>query len=283
MRARSGGMTAMALGLLLAAAPAAAQAVVGRVVDHDTGSPLAGARVVLTAHDDSPGAPRTAALADSAGRFHLAVPYAGSWVVRAEVLGYTTSVSEPFVVTPEERVELEIRMAVRPIPVEPVAVVSRTSHVSADIRAFYARVQAGRRTGVGDFLTRAEIERAAGTKPSDLVRRLPGVRVTKPNGHAGTRTVVRFSRGCVPALYVDGSRINQYRIEDSLDEFVVSSNIEGIEVYRGVGHRVDGFYDDRGCGMILVWTRHGTRDGPDFTWGRFLVGASLVLGVLLLR
>ena len=277
---RSGWPLVLALGAWLTTGPASAQEAVGRVVDHATGAGVAGARVALL--DPTEDRSAAATLSDSAGRFHLDVPYAGSWVLTAEMLGYGEVVSEPVVVTPDERVELEIRMAVRPIPVEPVAVVSRAPHVSADIQAFYARVQQGRQTGVGDYITRGEIERTAASEPSDLIRQLPGVRVVTPNGHTGTPTVVRFSRGCVPAIYVDGSQVNQYRIRDTLDEFVVVSNIEGIEVYRGVGHKVGGFYDDRGCGLILVWTRHGTREGPEFTWSRFLMGASLVLGVLLL-
>jgi hypothetical protein len=268
---------------LLAPGPLVAQEVVGRVLDPTSGAGLAGAHVTLLDPASPDAGPRATALADSTGRFHLQVPHAGSWVVRADLLGYGRAASRPVVVTPEERVEVEIRMAVRPIPVEPVTVVSRTPHVSADIQAFYARAEAGRQTGIGDFITRAEIDRMSATEPSDLIRRLPGVRVVTPNGHTGTPTVVRFTRGCVPAIYVDGSQVNQYRIRDTLDEFVVASNIEGIEVYRGAGHKVGGFYDDRGCGLILVWTRHGTREGPEFTWGRFLMGASLVLGVLLIR
>lgn len=269
----------LTLALLLAAGPVPAQQVTGVVVDHPAGAPLRNVHVTLL---DLEQRQYDGVLTDSLGRFTLSPPAAGSWLVRAEHLGYTTTRSEPVSVSPGERVRIEIRLSTQPISVEPVVVVGRSPEGNADIEAFYDRVRYGRRTGLGTFVTRAEIEKSAALEPSDLLRRVPGVQVVARSGRVGSTSRIRV-RGCRPTVYVDGMPINHPGITGSLDELVPLTDIEGIEVYRGVGRTVDGYHDPNGCGLILVWTRRGTSDGPDSSWVRFLIGTALLLSVLFLH
>ena len=82
MRARTYGLRLATLTLaLLAAAPAAAQAVRGRVTEPGTDGPVAGAVVMLL---DANGARVTATLTDAQGAFALRAAGPGTYSLRAE-------------------------------------------------------------------------------------------------------------------------------------------------------------------------------------------------------
>lgn len=268
----------LALAVALVTTPIAAQEITGVVVDHVTGDPLSNARVTLLDIDRQQ---YREVLSDTLGRFLLVAPRPGSWLVMAQHLGYAAARSQPVSVAAGERVQLEIRLSMEPIPVDPVVVVGRTPEGNSQIEAFYDRVRQGRRSGLGRFITRAEIEKAAAVEPTDLVRRIPGIQVVGASGGVGSTTRI-MTRGCRPAVYVDGMLINHPGTMGSLDELVSLSDVEGIEVYSGPGHAVEG-YDNQGCGLIMVWTRRGTTDVHRSSWVRLLIGVSMFLGVLLLH
>lgn len=283
MRARRQPPTLIALGLWLVASAAAAQTqtMSGQVLDDQSGEPLEGVHLVLL---DTEGRNFGETFTNEMGGFRLVVPRAGEWLVSADLIGYGSVQSDPLEMKASERLILEIRMAVEAIPVEPVVVTSRVSHINADIQAFYNRVQRGRLSGLGHFVTREDVDRTAPTEPSDLLRTMPGLRVISGRTiYGGSKTGIQMSSGCIPAIYVDGTQINRFRASDTLDDFVAASSIEGIEVYRGAGQQVGRFHDSRGCGLVLVWTRRGTTDGSPLTWTRVLVGGSLILGIILLN
>lgn len=272
--------TLIALGLWLVASAAAAQNLNGRVLNDATDRPLEGVRVTLM---DEEGSPYAETFTDQEGWFSLPVPRPGSWVVRAELIGFAQVASDPVAATPDERVILEVRMAVEAVPVDPVVVTGRINTLNAQIRGFYDRVERGRRSGLGRFVTRADVVARSPSEPSDLLRGMPGVRITRRARSVGSGSAIRMSSDCVPAIYVDGSRINRFNgIADNLDDFVTASSIEGIEVYRGTGVQVGRFHDDGGCGLILVWTQRGSNEGPPFTWSRFAVGAGILALLFLL-
>jgi hypothetical protein len=81
----------LAVLLALAAAPAYGQAVSGEVRDADHDRPLPGARLLLL---DGDGVPVDSARADRSGRFRLAAPAAGSYVVLFRMDGWATVPSE---------------------------------------------------------------------------------------------------------------------------------------------------------------------------------------------
>lgn len=261
------------------AAPLAAQIIEGEVLAHDTGEPLHAVELTLL---DPAGEAVDTTLSDSAGEFRLEAPEPGVWRVAAELIGRGRVVSDSLQVDEGRALTLEIRMAVAPVQLdEPVVVVAEWSTMSPDIADFHRRRQRGERTGIGDFFHGEKIERRLGSRPTDLLRELPGVRVARSTRSGGQ--VVLMRGGCVPAIFIDGSQINRASTHESLDQYVSLQSIEGIEVYRGPQQPGGRFFDANGCGVILVWTKRGYfSDGP-FPWGKMLVGLALVAVLLVLR
>jgi Carboxypeptidase regulatory-like domain len=81
-----------AAALLALAAPAAAQAVIGELVERTTGAPVGGAVVVLL---DAEGTQRASALTGPTGVFALRAPAPGTYRLRAERVGYASTLSPP--------------------------------------------------------------------------------------------------------------------------------------------------------------------------------------------
>jgi hypothetical protein len=261
-------------------APLHAQVVAGTVLEETTGRYLVGARVTLL---DAQDVVHATELADSLGQFALQVPRAGSWILSVQLLGYEPLVTEAIPVDPAEMVVVEITLAVDAIPLEPLVVKTRRSMRSPDIQAFYDRRDRAGRSGFGNFVARDEIERGGATRPTDLVRSMAGVRIVR--GVPGRGAGIRMAGGCVPAIFIDGMRINRVSLHDSLDDYVTTLDIEGIEVYRGPTSQVGALHDPSGCGLVAVWTRRGEpHPGSGIGWRKMLtVGAILAVIIFILN
>lgn len=276
--------TPITLFLALAAAilplAAAAQSIQGDVVDDADERPLEGVRLFLLNEN---GEVVRETLSDEEGEFALQVPRSGDWLVLADLIGYGDVHSDPVEVGPVERVSVKIRMAVQAVALEPLVVVGRVTHATGDLAGFYDRMERGRRSGLGRYLSRPEIEERLAILATDLFRGQASVR-TIP-GRAGRGHALRMAGGCAPAIFIDGSYINRFNPDDSLDDFVTVQSIEGIEIYRGAMSHVDRFHDPRGCGLILVWTRRGVPDGEGkpFSWKRLAAGVALLGALFLLK
>jgi hypothetical protein len=259
------------------AAQIAAQALEGVVKEEATGAGLPGAEVVL--RDAEEGTLIDRAVTDEEGRFMVAFGTHRAVTLTVSRLGYHTFASDPIAVGAGERLSIEIRLGVDAIPIDPLVVTDRSRRYPPDVQAFYDRLERGRRTGDGHYISRAEIEVAFPSRPTDLLRSMAGVRVAR--GRAGSGELVHMRGGCIPSIYIDGAHINRFDTRLSLDDHVAAGSIEGIEVYRGSGRLVGHMHDPRGCGLILVWTRRGERDATSIPWRT--VGVVLVaLAALLL-
>jgi hypothetical protein len=107
------------LGLLLCAAPAAAQTLDGRAVEHETRRPVAAAFVVML---DSAGTPVAAAWADSAGAFSVAAPGPGTFALKVQHARRGRTVTRGVPLGAGQTVAVEVRMAPRaPAPESRVA------------------------------------------------------------------------------------------------------------------------------------------------------------------
>lgn len=98
---RSRILPAAFLAALLAAVPAAAQTVQGRLVD-PAGAPVSQVLVVLL---DGSGRQVAESLTDRAGGYTLRAPAAGRYALRAERVGFAATVSPPFELAAGERAE----------------------------------------------------------------------------------------------------------------------------------------------------------------------------------
>ncbi|MEO8622169.1 MAG: carboxypeptidase regulatory-like domain-containing protein [bacterium] len=112
------------------------------------------------------------------------------------------------------------------------------------------------RSGVGKYLSAADISRRQPTVTSDLFRMLPGVRIVADTEGFDRKIYVRghMADWCTAAIYVD-SQFLPNMTADELDNWVQPKNIKGIEVYSGLGAPPQFQEAMKGCGSIVIWTK----------------------------
>ena len=250
----------------------AAQGIIGRVVDTQTGQPITAARVSL---QDAGGTEIQFASSDSLGAFRLTTGR-GQYQLHAERIGYQPITTARISVENRELVQIELRMNARAVEVEPLIVVARTLVASPKMSGFNERLLTGRRTGIGTFVTRDKLdEKTLPFVTSYLAD--AGVRVI---GEGGKATVVARTN-CAYRIWVDGVRTYDELINNAINP----QDIEGIEIYRSDSDVPPQYSSAEGgyCGAIVFWTRDG-RDGTNGFWRALLIGAaSVTIGLLLLQ
>lgn len=108
---------ALAVLLLLLALPLRAQTVAGRVVEAESGLPVPGAVVQLL---DGGGARVAAVLADSAGRYRLSAPAAGTYALRAERVGFATAAAATVTLADGQTLARDVRAESRRVVLDAV-------------------------------------------------------------------------------------------------------------------------------------------------------------------
>jgi hypothetical protein len=255
----------------MAAGPAVAQTVGGRVVSGDRDpQPVAGALVILL---DSTGVAHRAVLTDALGRYVLSAPAPGSYMLQVRRAGNTAVATEPFLLVGAATAHLDLRLAPRVYTLKPVTVVSDAASAPVGMLAgFYQRMA----RGWGSYITREEIRKRGARQISELLYGRPDVRVIRRSELQSTvRVGTELSRlnvgplslgedgtpqlaadaplPCSPMMYVDGVAFG--RADDVLDQ-VGPTDIEGIEIYRRATEVPPEFGGLQArCGVILVWTR----------------------------
>lgn len=134
--------------------------------------------------------------------------------------------------------------------------------------------EARRAQRIGHFLTREELQKQDYRRLSDILARVPGIRVIRGGGgHAWVTTArgassgrlrgdaMRGARtGCYSDVYVDNTAM--YYTPSSLPLFDIStispSAIEAIEFYSGPA-QIPGEFSktNASCGVLVIWTRRG--------------------------
>jgi hypothetical protein len=241
-------MRPILVSLLLAAsaAPSAAQAVHGRVLERGTDRPVASAVVELRAN----GEVRAQARTFDDGSFVLNVPGAGVYRVAAARLGYESLISDDLRIERLDSVALVIRMISSAVGLEPVA--ARGRRVPARLIGFYERSGRARQ---GHFLNREVIDQARATRTTDLLRRIPGLQF-RPNRKGSF--AIRGRGGCEPLVFIDGIEASAFGTTLTVDELVRPGDLEGIEVYGAAAIPPQFMRNHPGneCGAVLIWTRY---------------------------
>lgn len=253
----------------------------GRVTDN-VGQPLEGARVYLEKH------PQEAVLTGETGSFVLRSPGPGGMLLFVQRIGYNAQVlrinvgtsgwSGTIALAPGAFVLPEIRVAARYAKPERYAGTTRYDDIFHRMRL-----------GGGTLIRREDIERWNPGRTVELLRTVPGAKVSiQPPGHP-QGTAVAFVRcnefpprinvfvdgirqmpsmmdlSSVPSGIVEVSQLKAtdpnwyYRVMSIIGEILerISPNeIEMIEVYRGIGSLPPEFAGDA-CAAIAIWTRHG--------------------------
>jgi hypothetical protein len=192
------------------------------------------------------GAPRVDVSADD-GAFDLPGVPAGTRVLIARRIGFRPE-SVTVTVVPDSVVTVRIRLRSTVQQVAPVVITaSRVRHVGR-LRGFNER----RDRGIGRFFTADEIERRNPRLVSDLLRTLPGTRISPMRG----QSVITF-RGlrCAPLVWLDGTAASVGYLDVDL---FPPSTLAGIEVYSGPSTVPAEFTWVRGkadCGVIALWTK----------------------------
>ncbi len=130
--------------------------------------------------------------------------------------------------------------------------------VRVTARTLYSRrqseIEQRRRRGFGHFIMRDELERSPAARVTDVLRRVPGVRVFTTQGS----DVVTFARGenmsgpCRPTVYMDGHRLGS---GEDIDFLATVNSLEAIEVYTSGTQAPVEYWSSSGCGSIVLWTK----------------------------
>jgi len=239
----------------------------GRVIEHETGVPLQGATVLLTSLSNGSVAPRTQSAGENGEFIFEAVP-PGVYRLEASLLAYH-NLGNTLGVEPESDMDVTLPLSASPIRLEPIVVISRRERPELLV-GFEIRRQ--RTSGV--FLVREDIEASASLEFTDLLRRVPSVRIV-PTYRFGNQ--VFFRGGCLPDLWVDGTLAGS---SQEIDSFLQPNQVEAIEVYKGAELPIE--FGSNLCGAIVVWTRRGRATTEERSLRRQLifVGSFVVLAVL---
>jgi hypothetical protein len=235
--------------------PDATGAVTGIVTGDDAGA-LAGAEVTIAGKSMG-----TVTTGD--GYFRITgVPH-GAVVLEFRLMGYR-SASFNLEIVGGTTQTLDVHLEIEPVGLEPLEVRARPA-LSPQLQRFYER----RERGAGHYFTRDDINRMQSRQVTDLLRRVPGVRIEPQSGAMGTNYVVRMQRVSgisggrpCPVLYFVNGMVFPLARDMGINQYIRPDEIAGMEVYSGASRLPSEFHvspRDARCGVIVIWTRDGER------------------------
>lgn len=230
------------------------QAIEGHLVEAGTGEPIVLAQVTLLTGS---GEIADQTFTDEAGYFIVASDDPGSFFLRAERMGFSTSVDGIFELGEGGVLSVEFRLRRAPMALDTLVVEAERRDLKLDLLGFYDR----RRAGFGRFIGPEEIERTPVMETTDLLRMIPRVRINHAPFGQSTVTIAGSTsargRGCYPKVILDGFEVSRGSDEPArLDELISPVNVRAIEVYRGATETPLQFGGASSpCGVILIWTR----------------------------
>ena len=109
-----------------------------------------------------------------------------------------------------------------------------------------------RTSGNGYFFNRRELDSLRVNRLSDVLRRLPGIRLM-PDRTGRIQLRMGRSPTCPPDFWIDGQPVPHLNVDD-----VPLPDVEALEIYRGAPG-LPPEYNNRlgnpGCGAVVIWTR----------------------------
>ncbi|MBT8398222.1 MAG: carboxypeptidase-like regulatory domain-containing protein [Gemmatimonadetes bacterium] len=255
--------------IVLLASPSSAQVVTGTVVD-STEAPVPGVEIRFSTE-----AARIVGtvLSDEEGRFIGPALRSGRYWLILNRIGYGRLEMGPLAVEEGDTVEVVLQMPLEPVPLAPITVTASPrpwwEHLEPPaLWEFREREDYYTRLGAGDFFTYEELKPYGGQQAAltitDLAHHL------FPDPHPVRRNSFRikgFGRECFPAIFLDGHVLHgpggaQGNEPPIIDDWIHSSQIAGVEVYRGASD-VPGEFRIPGanCGAVAIWSVRGPRRG----------------------
>lgn len=247
--------------LVTATSPVAAQVrVVGRVIENETGEPIAGVDVTVRGPH---GAYLAHRITDKRGMFEYFAKRGSGIRFAAERIGYKPNTTPVLLFDRHDFFRVELRLDRNAVLLAPLEVVARSGkRESAVLANFRDRLVHGH----GHYFTRDDIEKRHPNRVTDMLAELPGVHLQSSG--RGLHRVVRMARteatDCPTQIWVDGFLINPQGVlghgvnDYTIDDVVQPKDVEGIEVYSGLSTVPPEFLNRWAqCGVVAIWTRHG--------------------------
>jgi hypothetical protein len=244
-------ITTATLVVFASASQAQGSAVSGRVLS-DSGVALAGAEVVLNG-------PQNAQRTNARGEFRFTAVSGGSHVVGVRMPGFAPHVDTIEVPDAGEmRHDVRLARIEATLPEVPVT----ASLLDRKLVEFHER----RRMGIGRFLDSAEFANSRGTRTSDRLSRLPGLKIQR--GRFLSEAYVISTRetgslsgvnpvGCRSAVWLDGVNLWTDFSVNQLDPSVIAA----VEWYAGPASLPAKYNVTpssprmKYCGVLVIWTR----------------------------
>jgi|BarGraIncu00222A_1022003.scaffolds.fasta_scaffold01463_1 CarboxypepD_reg-like domain/TonB-dependent Receptor Plug Domain len=203
------------------------------------GKPLEGANVYLVGT-------AIGAKADSRGVFRLTGLPSGTQTVEVRQISfalkrYTVDLS------PTRESKLAAVLDTRATVLGAVTVEAKAA---SSIPGFEERAK----RGMGNFLTRDDIEKRQSILTTDLFRTIPGLNVAFDGNNYTVQSSRAGNMSCPMQWYLDGSPFDNS--DNSLDQMLRPDDIEGIEIYKSASEVPVQYQGQHAsCGTILVWTK----------------------------
>lgn len=221
----------------------------GQVVSAMTGGPLADARVVLLRSG-------LGAFTDPEGRFVIRDIPAGMDTVRASIIGFAEQ-QAPIRLQGGRTTEATFMLSRTVLSIEEINVtVEGGEEVHGKLVGYMER----ERRGHGFFIGPEDLAKRHERQASDILRTVPGLRVSFDGVYNPEIVVGRGQRRCTPFYWVDGQPLPDYHIDN-----IAPDDLLAIEVYRGASEIPPQFnYRSQQCAVMVIWTREGNRDRESY-------------------
>jgi outer membrane receptor protein involved in Fe transport len=186
-------------------------------------------------------------VADSSGRFLLTNLTPGATDILVRRLGY--SPQRVSLTLLEGRAD-SLLVVLTEIPFELAGISTEAATLGR-----MAEFNRHRVNGQGIYLDRQDLEKRRTPRLSDVLRRVPGVRIVSDRAGRAMLRMGRSTSGrdCPPEFWIDGVRAQFLGVDD-----VPVSDIEALEVYRGPSGMPPEFnsrFTNAQCGAVIIWTR----------------------------
>jgi hypothetical protein len=219
--------------------------IIAGVVRDEEGAVISGAQVFL-ANLLGRGA------TGSDGSFRLSGPV-GPRTLVVRRIGFRPE-SLAVTVDPGGVTDVTVRLAASPQQMSPLVVNAGRPRYTGRLGPFYQR----RDRGEGRFFTAEDIDRRNPLVVSDLLRTVPGTRVSR----RGAENVVTFrGQSCTPLVWIDGTPASTAWLDPDVFD---PKSLAGIEVYSGpatIPVELTWVRGRHACGVIALWTRFDSPRG----------------------
>ena len=190
------------------------------------------------------------------GQYAFRVPRPGAYLLQFVGPGYGPFASGEFTLAPGETRIVPLPAASLPAAVLDTVVVAGR-RVTVRLQRYHER----RAAGVGEFITREQIDRLSPVVTTDILQQTAGVNVVRvgPGLRVASRqdpaTCARTDQPSGPLVFLDGLFLGN-GMGLNLDGLLMARAIEAVEVYSGAGD-VPPEFERSGaeCGVVGLWTR----------------------------